>query len=62
MFTIFFNRYSKRNWWVREEKSEYFPALEKDNESLIDYLRRSKIIMVGRACSIGNISWFNLRI
>ncbi|XP_048727876.2 lipase maturation factor 2-like isoform X1 [Ostrea edulis] len=37
--------YSKKDWWVREEKNEYFPALEKDNESLIDYLRRSKILM-----------------
>lgn len=53
MFTIVLNRYSKKDWWVREEKNEYFPALEKDNESLIDYLRRSKILMV--CLSIGNI-------
>ncbi|XP_062591201.1 lipase maturation factor 2-like isoform X1 [Saccostrea cucullata] len=36
--------YSKKNWWVREEKSEYFPALEKDNTSLIDYLKRSGML------------------
>lgn len=36
--------YSKKNWWVREEKSEYFPALEKDNSSLLDYLKRTGLV------------------
>ena len=43
---ICFFRYSKKNWWVREEKSEYFPALEKDNMSLKDYLKRTGLVMV----------------
>lgn len=41
-----FKRYSKKNWWVREEKSEYFPALEKDNSSLLDYLKRTGLVKV----------------
>ncbi|XP_078333474.1 lipase maturation factor 2-like isoform X2 [Crassostrea virginica] len=40
--------YSKKNWWVREEKSEYFPALEKDNTSLKDYLKRTGLVMVDK--------------
>lgn len=43
---FFFKRYLKKNWWVREEKSEYFLVLEKDNLFLLDYLKRIGLVKV----------------
>ncbi|KAJ8299615.1 hypothetical protein KUTeg_023675 [Tegillarca granosa] len=36
--------FSSKKWWVREEKAEYFPPINKDHHTLTDYLKHAKIL------------------
>ncbi|XP_069132099.1 lipase maturation factor 2-like isoform X1 [Argopecten irradians] len=45
--TLYHYHYTQNNgqeWWVREKKNEYFPPVEKDNPSLVQYLKHAKIL------------------
>ena len=39
-------RDTNTDWWERKEIREYLPILSKDNPSLMDYIRKNKIIKV----------------
>ncbi|KAK3102953.1 hypothetical protein FSP39_015246 [Pinctada imbricata] len=41
--------YSKKNWWARKEVSEYFPALDVENQSLVSYLKQNNIYQSKKA-------------
>ena len=41
-----FFRYSKEDWWTREEKSEYIPVLSKDTPSLLDIIKHYKVVCI----------------
>ncbi|XP_060068201.1 lipase maturation factor 2-like isoform X1 [Ylistrum balloti] len=44
LYHYHFSQNNGQDWWVREKKNEYFPPVEKDNPSLVQYLKHAKII------------------
>ncbi|XP_021367200.1 lipase maturation factor 2-like [Mizuhopecten yessoensis] len=44
LYHYHFSQANGQDWWVREKKNEYFPPVEKDNPSLVQYLKHAKII------------------